>query len=80
MSSEKIHANLIDRLAEAKKQGWLGEVAAIETALAAADQKLQAMQGGSRSHDDRQPWCARHPPVRRPLDVKQHVTRQEAPA
>ncbi|MGN9789320.1 tyrosine-type recombinase/integrase [Nonomuraea sp. ZG12] len=41
---EEIHANLIDRLAEAKEQGWLGEVAAIETTLAAADQKLQTMR------------------------------------
>lgn len=41
---EEIHANLIDRLAEAKQQGWLGEVAAIETTLAAAKQKLQAMR------------------------------------
>ncbi|MEV5500387.1 site-specific integrase [Nonomuraea fuscirosea] len=41
---EEIHVNLIDRLAEAKQQGWLGEVAAIETTLAAAEQKLQAMR------------------------------------
>ena len=41
---EEIHANLLDRLAEAREQGWLGEVAAIETTLAAAGQKLQAMR------------------------------------
>jgi hypothetical protein len=41
---EEIHANLFDRLQEAKEQGWLGEVAAIETTLAAADQKLVAMR------------------------------------
>jgi hypothetical protein len=41
---EEIHANLGDRLQEAKEQGWLGEVAAIETTLAAAAQKLQAMR------------------------------------
>ena len=40
---EGIHANLLDRLQEAKEQGWLGEVAAIETTLAAATQKLKAM-------------------------------------
>ena len=40
---EEIHANLLDRLQEAKEQGWLGEVAAIETTLAAATQKLEAM-------------------------------------
>jgi hypothetical protein len=39
---EEIHANLGDRLREAKEQGWLGEVAAIETTLTAA-RKLQAM-------------------------------------
>ncbi|WUT00707.1 hypothetical protein OHA46_30235 [Streptomyces sp. NBC_00708] len=37
------HANLIDRLQEAKDQGWLGEVAAIETTMAAA-QKLEEMR------------------------------------
>ncbi|WP_169795262.1 hypothetical protein [Streptomyces chattanoogensis] len=41
---QEIHANLIDRLQEAKGQGWLGEVAAIETTMAAAAQKLEAMR------------------------------------
>ncbi|WP_327172661.1 hypothetical protein OG471_31875 [Streptomyces sp. NBC_01336] len=41
---EQIHANLIDRLQEAKEQGWLGEVAGIETTKAAAAQKLEAMR------------------------------------
>jgi Phage integrase family len=41
---EEIHANLLDRLQEAREQGWLGEVAAIQTTLAAAGQKLQAMR------------------------------------
>jgi hypothetical protein len=41
---QEIHANLVDRLAEAKEQGWLGEVAAIETTMAAAEQKLDAMR------------------------------------
>ncbi len=41
---EAIHANLGDRLQEAKDQGWPGEVAAIETTLAAAAQKLGAMR------------------------------------
>lgn len=40
----EIHANLVDPLAEAKEQGWLGEVAAIETTVAAATQKLTTMQ------------------------------------
>lgn len=42
---EEIHANLGDRLQEARDQGWLGEVAAIETTLAAAGQNLEAMRG-----------------------------------
>lgn len=33
---QEIHGNLIDRLQEAKDQGWLGEVAAIETTMTAA--------------------------------------------
>jgi len=41
---EEIHANLIDRLQEAKDQRWLGEVAAIETTMAAAAQKLETMR------------------------------------
>jgi hypothetical protein len=41
---EEIRANLGDRLQEAREQGWLGEVAAIETTLAAAAQKLEAMR------------------------------------
>ena len=41
---QEIHANLLDRLQEAKGQGWLGEVAAIETTMAAAAQKLDAMR------------------------------------
>jgi hypothetical protein len=41
---EEIYANLADRLTEAKEQGWLGEVAAIETTIAAAAQKLEALR------------------------------------
>jgi integrase len=44
---EEIRANLVDRLQEAKDQGWLGEVAAIETTLAAANQKLAAMRASA---------------------------------
>ena len=44
---EEIHANLGDRLQEATEQGWLGEVAAIETTLAAAAQKLEIMRGSA---------------------------------
>jgi hypothetical protein len=41
---EAIHANLADRMQEARDQGRLGEVAAIETTMAAAAQKLEAMR------------------------------------
>ncbi|WP_406290666.1 hypothetical protein [Streptomyces sp. NBC_00209] len=41
---QEIHANLVDRLQEAKDQGWLGQVAAIETTMAAAAQKLEAIR------------------------------------
>jgi len=41
---EEVHANLADRLQEVKDQGWMGEVAAIETTMAAAAQKLDAMR------------------------------------
>jgi integrase len=41
---QEIHTNLLDRLQEAKEQGWLGEVAAIETTMATAAQKLEAMR------------------------------------
>ncbi|GLW35214.1 site-specific integrase [Actinoplanes regularis] len=44
---EEIRANLADRLQEAKEQGWMGEVAAIETTMAAAAQKLEAMRTSS---------------------------------
>ncbi|MCZ7412942.1 MULTISPECIES: hypothetical protein [unclassified Streptomyces] len=47
---EEIHANLLDRLQEAKEQGWLGEVAAIEASLAAAEQKLTAMRAFATQH------------------------------
>jgi hypothetical protein len=41
---QEIRANLLDRLHEAREQGWLGEVDAIEASLAAAEQKLAAMR------------------------------------
>jgi len=41
---ETIHANLTDRLHEAKEQGWLGEVAAIESTLIAAAHKLKTLR------------------------------------
>lgn len=47
---EEIYANLLDRLQEAKTQGWLVEVAAIEASLAAAKQKLGAMRDVTERH------------------------------
>lgn len=41
---EEILANLADRLQEAKEQGWLAEVAAIETTMAAAELNLESMR------------------------------------
>ncbi|MGW1176278.1 hypothetical protein ACWD4P_21500 [Kitasatospora sp. NPDC002543] len=41
---QAIHANLVDRRQEAEDPGRLGEVAAIETTMAAAAQKLEAMR------------------------------------
>jgi hypothetical protein len=47
---EEIHDNLFDRLKEAKDQGWLGEVAAIETSVAAAEDKLASMREMAAKH------------------------------
>ncbi|MFE7528508.1 hypothetical protein ACFU7Y_22710 [Kitasatospora sp. NPDC057542] len=47
---QEIRANLGDRLREAKEQGWLGEVAAIEASLAAAEHKLAAMRDLATRH------------------------------
>jgi hypothetical protein len=47
---EEIHDNLLDRLKEAKEQGWLGEVAAIETSVAAAEDKLSSMREMTAKH------------------------------
>jgi hypothetical protein len=47
---EEIRANLVDRLQEAKEQGWLGEVAAIEASLTAAEQKLASMRDVAARH------------------------------
>ncbi|WP_371583855.1 hypothetical protein [Streptomyces sp. NBC_01314] len=47
---DDVHDNLLDRLKEAKEQGWLGEVAAIETSLAAAEDKLSSMREMTAEH------------------------------
>lgn len=63
---EEIQANLLDRLQEAKDQGWLGEVAAIETSLAAAGQKLSSMRELAAKHTTTHLGMPNlHPPVGR---------------
>jgi hypothetical protein len=47
---EELHDDLLDRLKEAKDQGWLGEVAAIETSAAAAEDKLASMRELAAKH------------------------------
>ena len=47
---QEIRANLLDRLQEANEHGWLGEVAAIETSIAAADRKLETMRQIAAKH------------------------------
>ncbi len=39
----EIRDNLQARIAEARRQGWLGEIAGLEATLQAASQKLQAI-------------------------------------
>ena len=56
---EEIHANLLDRLQEAREQGWLGEVAAIETTLAAAGAETGSHARVRRPQHYRQPGHAR---------------------
>ena len=41
---EEIVNNLHDRLAEAKRQGWYGEVDGLETSISAAERKLASMR------------------------------------
>ncbi|MBO0883885.1 MAG: hypothetical protein J2P17_26835 [Mycobacterium sp.] len=38
-----IRANLVERIAEARQHGWLGEAEGPEATVRAADQKLAAM-------------------------------------
>jgi hypothetical protein len=36
----EIRSNLADRIAEAEREGWLGEIEGLKTSLAGADDKL----------------------------------------
>jgi hypothetical protein len=47
---EDILASLRARLTEAREQGWGGEVAGLEVSIAAAEQKLQAMDQLTARH------------------------------
>jgi hypothetical protein len=47
---QEIRDNLTARIAEAHREGWLGEIAGLEATLAAADQKLQAMKQIASRH------------------------------
>jgi integrase len=46
----EIRDNLEARIAEARREGWLGEIAGLEATLEAARQKLQAMQQIAARH------------------------------
>ncbi|MEV6145204.1 hypothetical protein [Streptomyces sp. NPDC051992] len=41
---EEIRDNLIDRIAEAEREGWLGEVDGLSVSLAAAEGKLTQLE------------------------------------
>lgn len=46
----EIRDNLQDRIAEARREGWLGEIAGLEATLEAASHKLQAMKQIAARH------------------------------
>jgi hypothetical protein len=46
----EIRDNLTDRIAEARREGWLGEIAGLEATVAAAEQKLQTMNQIAARH------------------------------
>ena len=45
---EEIRANLLDRIAEAEREGWLGEVEGLQVSLAGADDKLTQITASLR--------------------------------
>ena len=51
---EEIRGNLIDRIAEAHREGWLGEVEGLEISLAGAEEKLAQLdrRGSAKSAGD----------------------------
>lgn len=42
---EEIRVNLIARITEAEREGWLGEVEGLETSLVATEEKLAQLDG-----------------------------------
>ena len=46
----EIRDNLQARITEARREGWLGEIAGLEATLEAAEQKLQAMRQIASRH------------------------------
>ncbi len=49
----EIRDNLIDRIAEAEREGWLGEVEGLQVSLASAHDKLAQLDGASATPP---PW------------------------
>ena len=49
---EEIRANLLDRIAEAECEGWLGEVEGLQVSLAGADDKLTQITASLRRTAD----------------------------
>jgi hypothetical protein len=45
---EEIRANLHDRIAEAEREGWLGEIEGLKVSLAGADDKLTQIDAALR--------------------------------
>ena len=46
----EIRDNLTARIAEAKREGWLGEVEGLQISLAGAEDKLAQIDQGRRPH------------------------------
>ncbi|WP_369264961.1 hypothetical protein [Streptomyces sp. R35] len=79
---EEIHDDLLDRLKDAKDQGWLGKVAAIETSVAAAEDKLSSMREMTDLHTTTSLGMPGFPPpIRRPTHIRQltHVGEAKPP-
>lgn len=47
---EEIRDNLIARIAEAEREGWLGEVEGLKVSLAGAEEKLRQLDRGHGQH------------------------------